>query len=181
MAYSVNWITRVVTVPQSDLTPISADVFELDVLSFWAEIHDIQDGEGMPYDTIMASNAPVSLSGLTLARTVEVINGYRIEFEDGAYQVNLTGANNNILDARVQNQVSINANNSAGLQVVDAGAGGGHICAQDVEFSVGEPQLFASLSEYEVCVSLPDLVTIVMPEGIEVGLPEAIQIEACRC
>ena len=123
MAYSVNWATKVVTIPQSDLTLVSPGVYELDVLTFWAEIHDIQDDEGMPYLDIMRSNAPVTLSGLTLARTVEVINGYTIEFEDGQYQVNLTGANNNLLDTRVQNQVSLNANNSAGLQVVSVGSG----------------------------------------------------------
>lgn len=115
MAYSVDWLTKIVTVPQADLTLVSAGVYELDVSAFWAAVHDIQDGEGMPYVDIMRSSAPVTLSGLDLARVVEVINGYRVEFEDGNYQVNLTGANNNILDARVQNQVSINANNSAGL------------------------------------------------------------------
>lgn len=125
MAYSVDWSTKIITIPQSDLVAVSAGVYELDVLVFWSEIHDIQDGEGMTYDTIMASNAPVTISGATYARTVQVINGYRIQFEDGQYQVNLTGANNNILDARVQNQVSLNSSNSAGLVVADGGSGSG--------------------------------------------------------
>lgn len=116
MAYTVNWSTKVVTIPQADLTFVSAGIYELDVVTFWQAIHDIQDGaDGIAYIDIMQSNAPVVLSGVTYARTVEVINGYTIEFEDGQYQVNLTGANNNILDARVQNQVSINSQNSAGL------------------------------------------------------------------
>lgn len=126
MAYSVNWATKVVTIPKVDLTvaSLSPEIYTLDLIAFWAAIHDIQDGPGMPYRDIMRSNAPVSLSGVTYARSVEVINGYRIEFEDGEYQVNLTNANNNILDTRVQNNVSVNASNSAGL-VVGGGSGGG--------------------------------------------------------
>ena len=116
MAYSVDWLTKVVTIPKADLTLLSAspEIYKLDMLAFWASIHDLQDDEGITYPTIMRSNAPVTISGVTYVRTVEVINGYSIEFEDGQYQVNLVGANNNLLDARVQNQVSINASNSAG-------------------------------------------------------------------
>ena len=134
MAYSVNWSTKVITIPKADLTLVSAspEIYDLDVLAFWAQIHDIQDDEaGMSFPTIMQSNPPVTVGGLTLARVVEVINGYRVEFEDGQYQVNLQNANNNILDARVQNQVSINPNNSAGLVVVEGGAGGGLTPAQE--------------------------------------------------
>jgi hypothetical protein len=125
MAYLVNWNTKVVTVPKTDLTQISVspEIYELNLLLFWAAIHDIQDSDGMPFLDIMRSNAPVTLSGVTYVRTVEVINGYAIEFEDGAYQVNLFGANNNLLDSRVQNQVSLNASNSAGAVVVSAGSG----------------------------------------------------------
>ena len=126
MAYSVDWPSKVVFVPKADLTvlDLANEIYELNVLSFWAEIHDIQDGEGITYDTIMASNAPSDIGGVTLVRVVEVINSYRIEFEDGPYQVNLVGANNNILQARVQNQVSLNPSNSAGAIIVSGGAGG---------------------------------------------------------
>jgi hypothetical protein len=125
MAYSVNWNSKIVTVPKADMTQISAspEIYELNLISFWAAIHDIQDSEGMPYLDIMRSNAPVVLSGVTYARSIEVINGYKIEFENGPYQVNLNGANSNLLDARVQNNVSLNASNSAGLVVVTSGSG----------------------------------------------------------
>lgn len=125
MAYSVNWLTKVVTIPKADLALVSAspEVRELDLLSFWAAIHDIQDGDGITYPDIMRSNAPVTLAGVTYVRTVEVINGYKIEFEDGSYQVNLTGANNNLLGARVQNQVSLSASNSAGAVQIVSGSG----------------------------------------------------------
>jgi hypothetical protein len=123
MAYTVNWATKVVTIPKADLIVLSAvpEIYELDVTTFWQSIHDIQDSEGMPYVDIMRSNAPVTLAGVTFARSVQVINGFKVEFENGSYQVNLSGANNNILEARVQNNVSINAANSAGLI---AGSGG---------------------------------------------------------
>lgn len=125
MAYSVHWPTKVVFVPKADLTVVSAspEIYELDVNDFWRAIHDIQDDEGMPYVDIMRSNAPVTISGVTYVRSVEVINGYTVEFEDGQYQVNLVGANNNILDARVQNQVSLNPSNSGGAVVVTSGSG----------------------------------------------------------
>lgn len=123
MAYQVDWTTKVVTIPQADLTLVSAGIYELNVLTFWSAIHAIQSNEGIPYIAIMRSNAPVTISGVVYARSVEVVNGYTIEFEDGQYQVNLVGANNNILDTRVQNQVSINPSNSAGLQVVTTGSG----------------------------------------------------------
>lgn len=125
MVYTVNWASKIVRIPKIDLALVSAspEIRELDVIEFWQTIHDIQDGEGMPFRDIMRSNAPVTLAGVTYARSVEIINGYKIEFEDGEYQVNLTGANNNLLDARVQNNVSINASNSAGL-VAGGGSGG---------------------------------------------------------
>jgi len=62
-------------------------------------------------------NTEVTLAGMTLARTVEIINGYTITFEDGQYAVNLTGANNNIADALNVNQVSVRSANTAGLVV----------------------------------------------------------------
>ena len=125
MAYSVNWTTKIVHIPKADLVVISAspEVYELNALTFWQQIHAIQQDEGLPFMDIMRSNAPVTLGGVTYARSVEVINNYKIEFEDGAYQVNLSGANNNLLDARVQNNVSLSASNSAGL-VVGGGSGG---------------------------------------------------------
>lgn len=125
MVYSVDWANKIVTVPKADMTLISAspEVYELDVELFWMTVHDIQDGEGMPYDQIMESNAPVTLSGVLFARQVRIINGYQVEFENGAYRVNLVGANNNILDVKYPNTVSVASSNSAGLQIVSAGSG----------------------------------------------------------
>jgi len=127
MVYSVDWPNRTVTIPKSDLAVLSAspEIYALDMLAFWAAIHAIQDGPGMTFPAIMRSNAPVTISGTTYVRSIEIINDYKIAFEAGTYQVNLTGANNNLLDARVANSVSINPSNSAGAVIVDSGKGGG--------------------------------------------------------
>lgn len=143
MAYSVNWLTKVVTIPKADLTVISApdEIYELNVVSFWENIHDIQDGEGMPYDTIMKSNAPTTFG----PRGVVIINDYRIEFEDGAYQVTLVGANSDIDINRVQNNVSISNKVFNGLDgdaIAEAVWGyegaslGGGVCTQDLVYEV---------------------------------------------
>ena len=125
--FTVNWSTKVIFIPKADLTLLSSipERYSLDVVEFWAEIHTIQSNMGITYDPIMSSNAPVTLSGQTYVRTVEVINNYKIEAESGAYSIYLTNANNNLLDVKVENQVSWNASNSAGAVLVDGGSGGG--------------------------------------------------------
>jgi hypothetical protein len=65
------------------------------------------------------------VGGVTLARVVEVINGYTVTFEDGQYAVRLEGANHNIGDVKNVNQVSLVIGNTAGLIVTSSGGGGG--------------------------------------------------------
>lgn len=123
MALSVNWITRVITVPQADLTPLGGGVYELDIDAFRLELKDLEDGEGMPFPDTHRHNTTVTLGGVTLARTFEIINGYTVTFEDGQYAVNLVNANSNISDVANVNQVSIRSQNSAGLIQVSSGSG----------------------------------------------------------
>lgn len=123
MAITVNWTTKVIDVPQADLTPISAGLFELDVDAFRLTLKDLEDGDGMPFLDTHRHNTEVTLAGVTFARTVEIINGYTITFEDGQYSVRLAGANNNILDVKNVNQVSLISTNSAGLISVTSGSG----------------------------------------------------------
>lgn len=116
MAVSINWGSKVIFVPQADLTLISPGVYEHNIDTFWSDLHALQAGEnGLPADVVFSNNSSVTFSGTTLPRVLQIINGYTVEYEDGQYQVNLEGANSNILDVRVQNQVSLNAKNSAGL------------------------------------------------------------------
>lgn len=126
MAISINWATKVITVPQADLTFVSGSTYQLDVNAFRLELKDIEDSsDGMPFLQTHNHNTTVVLGGLTLARVVEIINGYTVTFQDVGtpYAVNLTGANNNIADVTNINNVSVRANNSAGLVEVSSGGG----------------------------------------------------------
>lgn len=119
MALSVNWNTKVIFVPQADLTLVSGTLYELDTDAFRLELKDIEDDEGIPFLDTHRHNTEVTVAGVTYARTIEIINGYSIEFEDGQYTVRLVGSNNNFFDVEngvlVQNQVSVIPTNSAGL------------------------------------------------------------------
>lgn len=121
MAVTIDPQTRIIDIPKADLTLVEGTIYEMDVNDFRLELKDIEDDpfNGIYLVDTHSHTPPVTLSGSTYARFVEIINGYRIEFEDGQYQVNLKGANNNIVDVLVRNQVSVVANNSSGLIEAD--------------------------------------------------------------
>lgn len=126
MAISVNWPTKVISIPKSYLTNLGGGVYELDIEQFRLDLKDLEDGEqGISYLDTHRRNAPVTLAGATYAQTFEIVNGYTITFEDGSYAVNLVGANNNVSDVTNVNQVSIRSFNTAGMVQVDTGGGGG--------------------------------------------------------
>lgn len=131
MAISVNWGTKVITIPQADLTNLGGGIYELDTDAFRLELKDLEDSElGIPMLDTHRHNAPVTLAGATYAQIFEIINGYTVTFEDGQYAVNLVGSNNNISEVTNVNQVSIRSFNSAGLQVVTVGSG---VLPQDID------------------------------------------------
>lgn len=116
MAISITWGTRVIFVPQSFLVNLGGGVYSLDVDAFRLALKDLEDDEaGMPFLRTHNHNTEVTIGGVTLARVVEIINGYTVTFENGMYAVALVGANNNIGDVANVNSVSIRSNNSAGL------------------------------------------------------------------
>lgn len=123
MAISVDYATKVITVPQADLTLISTGLYELDVedLRLWLkDWEDSVDGIAMP-DT-HRRNAPVTLSGTTYAQTFEMINGYTLTFTpNSSWRVRMVGGNHNVGDVMNVNSVSIEIGNSAGL-IVNNGA-----------------------------------------------------------
>lgn len=126
MAISISWSTKVIFVPRADLTFVSTGLYELDVEDFRLWLKDIEDGEvGMSFPDTHRRNAPVTLAGTTYAQTFEIINGYTVEFESVGtpYTVRVVGANHNIGDVKVVNDVSLIIGNSAGL-VVSGGAAG---------------------------------------------------------
>ncbi len=123
MAISINWGTKVISVPQSYLTFISGVLYELNVNTFRLDLKDLEDSaDGMAFPATHNHNTAVVLSGVTYARTVEVFNGYTVQFEDGQYVVRCVGANHNLADVKVANQVSLIIGNSAGL--IETGTSG---------------------------------------------------------
>jgi hypothetical protein len=124
MPVSVNWGTRVITIPQSYLTFISGTLYELDVEQLRLDLHDLlDDNEGMAYPDIFRHATEFTLSGVTYARFIEIINGYTITFEEVGppYRVRCVGANHNISDVQNLNNVSLIIGNSGGLVVADGG------------------------------------------------------------
>ena len=121
MAITIDYATKVISVPQADLTPVSGTLYELDVDWFRQQLNAIMASEdGIWADTNHRHNTAVTVAGTTFARTVEIINGYSIEFTpDSQWTVRLVGANNNLFDVQsgilVQNQVQVIPSNSAGL------------------------------------------------------------------
>lgn len=116
MAISIDHTTRTIFVPKTDLTPLGGALYMLDVNDFRLWLKDWEDSEeGIDMPDTHKHNTEVVLGGVTLARVVEIINGYNITFEDGQYAINLGGANNNLADVTNVNSVSIRSNNSAGL------------------------------------------------------------------
>lgn len=116
---SIDWKNRVIFIPRNDLTLIQSfpvEIRELNINWFRLQLKSLEDSEdGMLFPDTHRHNTEVSLGGLTFARVVEIINDYTIEFEDGQYAVNLTGANTNAGDRVNVNQVSVRSANSAGL------------------------------------------------------------------
>lgn len=119
MAITIDWGTRIINIPKADLTVVQlvpTEIRELNLNTFRLALKDLEDSEdGMLYPATHNHNPPVSVGGTTLARVIEIINGYTILFEDDQYAVNLTGANSNVADVTIVNQVSIRSQNSAGL------------------------------------------------------------------
>jgi hypothetical protein len=116
---SINWVTRVISVPRNGLDLVQltpTEIRNLNLDEFRRFLKNLEDDvEGMPHDRTHNHNTEVLLGGITYARIIEIINGYTVTFEDGQYAVNLVGANSNIGDITNVNQVSIRSQNSAGL------------------------------------------------------------------
>ena len=128
MALSVNPLTYVISVPQSDLTLVSGTLYTLDTDQFRKDLKDWEDSEeGIIQPKTHDHNTELTVGGVTYSRAVTILAPYSIEFENGLYSVRLEGSNNNIWDIQagilVQNTVQVIPTNSAGLQTVVSGSG----------------------------------------------------------
>lgn len=129
MAISIDWgNTNVISVPQSDLTPVAGVLYDLDTDWFRLALKNLEDDEdGMPFPYTHDHNTEYTISGTTFARAVIIVSPYSIKFEDtgSAYSVRTVGSNNNFLD--IENGilvptplVSYASTNAAGLIVVES-------------------------------------------------------------
>lgn len=119
MAISIDYLTRIIHIPKADLRLVQstpAEVYELDIDAFRLELKDIEDNVGgiSFVDTHFSSTA-VTAEGAVVARVFEIINGYTVSFEDGAYTVNLVGASTNIAEVTNVNKVQVRGTSSTAL------------------------------------------------------------------
>ena len=130
MAMTIDWPNKTISVPQGDLTLISGTLYEMDTEDYFrTELMKLADDEqGMAWPVPYQHNTEVTVAGVTYARVIEIINGYKVQFTpDSQWTVRLSGSNNNVFDVQngvlVQNQVQVIPTNSAGLQTVTSGSG----------------------------------------------------------
>lgn len=115
---SVDPLTHVISVPQSDLTPIGGVSYQLNTNVFRLSLRDWEDSEEGIYQLKTHNhNTTVLLGGIQYSRVLEILSPYTVTFEETGtpYVVNLTGSNNNILEKTNLGTVQILSNNSAGL------------------------------------------------------------------
>lgn len=119
--------TNVIDIPLADWTFVSGTFYTFDTEVFRKSLKVLEASEtGMVFPDTHVRNAPVTVAGTTLAQSIEIIAPYSVEFQDGAFTVQLQGSNNNIWSVSdsvlVQNQTQVVPTNSAGLVVVSQGA-----------------------------------------------------------
>jgi len=125
--YTVNWFTKVVFIPTSDMTLVSGTTYNLFMQNFLIEIRRLEasfiDGLWAP-QILNHKNPELDFAGADYAGFDKVVDGYTVAFSTSATRVNLIGSNNNIVDIMVVNGVSVVPSNSAGLQRVETGVSG---------------------------------------------------------
>lgn len=117
MAYTVNWVTKVITIPASDLVLVSGARYRLEAVSFTQEIRRLewQFSDGLWASQILERDSTrFDFAGVDYAPFEKVINGYTIEFVGGMTRVDLIGSNTNIADVLIANGVTVVPSNSAG-------------------------------------------------------------------
>lgn len=123
MALTLNPATRLITIPQADLTLVAGTLYSLDTDQFRKDVWDLLSSETYIWMPVaFQHNTEVTVAGTTYARTLEFINSYSIQFEDtgSQYSVRLEGSNNNIFDVEngiliPTSLVTVIPTNSAGL------------------------------------------------------------------
>ena len=118
MAIDVDWVTGKITIPRADMpiVQVSPELRSLDVAQFKLDLGTLHASvQGSPYPQLFTHNPEATAGGFTYARVINIIAPYFVEFEDGQYGVLTGGANHNLMDITVQNQVRLATQNSGGL------------------------------------------------------------------
>lgn len=124
MAYAVNWTTKVITVPLTDLTFVSGTNYTLDAADVWIELRRLEasPSDGLWADQIAEFVNTQVLSGLSYSAILKMINGYTWNTDTSNKTISLLGINSNLLDTFIPgNGISVLANNSGGKIIVDSG------------------------------------------------------------
>ena len=113
------WDTFTIFVPREALTLVQSnpiEVRELSITDFHESLRDIEDRfDGIVFPTTHNYVGPISISGVSLAQSMIILDPYTVTFEDGEWAVNITGGNSNIADRVNINNVGVRTANSAGL------------------------------------------------------------------
>lgn len=132
---SIDWGTRVITVPRCFMTDLGGDIYQLDLGDLHLALKDIlDDEEGIAHpDTHFREDSTI-IGGVEYAPKIIFINGYSIYVDPAtAYQVSCTGANSNIQDVYINTTgPTLLPNNSAG-QIVTGESGLTQTEALDLE------------------------------------------------
>jgi hypothetical protein len=165
MAITITWATKVINVPKADTTLVDIgppEIRSLDMDAFRLTLKDLEDDvEGMPFDDTHNHVPPITVGTITLARVVEIINGYTVTFEDGQYSVDLQGANTNLQTEVNRNQVGVFTNNSAGL-----------IAEEQLETQMDEMHRLHGLGEGKTLEVSPDKRTV--KDGLIVEISQTV-------
>jgi hypothetical protein len=138
MSYSVNWTTRVVTIPLADMTLVSGSNYSLNTDDVWLELRRLEalPAEGLwAEQTIEYVNTQI-LSGITYSAIVKMINGYTWDTDTTNKTISLLGFNSNLLDTFIPGSgVSVLANNSGGL-IINQGQSLGQVDLDNISDAV---------------------------------------------
>lgn len=140
MSYSVNWLTRVITIPTSDLTLVSGTRYSLLMSDFLIEIRRLESefsGGLWAAQILEHDNPKIDFAGSNYAGFDKIINNYTFQVTGAALRVDLLGSNNNLVDVVIATGVSIVPSNSAGLQLVSVGSG---LSTEEHDKLIGLPQ-----------------------------------------
>ncbi len=126
MAYSVDWIAKVISVPTADLTLVSGTRYSLDMADFLTEVRRLEweftEGLWAPA-VVKHTDTRYDFAGVNYAPFDDMLNDYTVQITGVATRVDLLGSNNDIIDVLIPTGVSVVPSNSAGLQIVTSGSG----------------------------------------------------------